>query len=149
MFVRTAIPHLGCTCCRCPECSHGDLDLNHRGDGRWKIEWYAVPCPVGDTNIRYDIVVSSQYWFSLVISNTRSVCWLSSFSAVLLTVHVCLTCDQASPFIVGSADPAHMVEVAATGILLLCLYTSCAMRGPSSAAKGLNIPSSLKLSWQR
>ncbi|CAL5218467.1 g150 [Coccomyxa viridis] len=56
---------------RCPECSHGDLDLNHRGDGRWKIEWYAVPCPVGDTNIRYDIVVSSQYWFSLVISNTR------------------------------------------------------------------------------
>ncbi len=59
-------------CCRCPECSHGDLDLNHNGDGRWKIEWYAVPCPVGDTNLRYDIVVSSQYWFSLVISNTRS-----------------------------------------------------------------------------
>ena len=69
------VPHLigpGNIRCRCPECSHGDLDLDHRGDGRWKIEWYAVPCPVGDTKIRYDIVVSSQYWFSLVISNTRS-----------------------------------------------------------------------------
>lgn len=59
--------------CRCPECSPGDLDLNANANGRWKIEWYAVPCPVGNSTFRYDIVVSSQYWFSMVISNTRSV----------------------------------------------------------------------------
>ena len=58
--------------CRCPECSPGDLDLNANANGRWKIEWYAVPCPVGNSTFRYDIVVSSQYWFSMVISNTRS-----------------------------------------------------------------------------
>ncbi len=57
--------------CRCPECAFGDIDINSRGDGRWKVEWYAVPCNVGDSNLRYDIVVSSYYWFSLVVSNTR------------------------------------------------------------------------------
>ena len=46
------------------------MDANK--NGRWKIEWYAVPCPVGNSTFRYDIVVSSQYWFSMVISNTRS-----------------------------------------------------------------------------
>ncbi|CAL8470266.1 g9808 [Coccomyxa elongata] len=56
---------------RCPECAFGDIDINSRGDGRWKVEWYAVPCNVGDSNLRYDIVVSSYYWFSLVVSNTR------------------------------------------------------------------------------
>ena len=61
-----------CLHCRCPECSPGDLDLNANANGRWKIEWYAVPCPVGNSTFRYDIVVSSQYWFSMVISNTRS-----------------------------------------------------------------------------
>ena len=62
----------GCSpCCRCPECLYGSLDLNKNGNGRWKIEWYAVDCPVGDSTLRYDIVVSSQYWFSLVVSNTR------------------------------------------------------------------------------
>lgn len=45
-----------------------------------------MPCPVGDSNIRYDIVVSSQYWFSLVISNTRSAHWLGH--AILLTMLV-------------------------------------------------------------
>lgn len=55
---------------RCPECSHGDIDLNIAGDGRWKARWYAVPCAVGDSKLNYKIVVSSPYWFSLVVSNT-------------------------------------------------------------------------------
>nr|QOL01074.1 putative extracellular protein CSOL_007b [Pseudococcomyxa simplex] len=56
---------------RCPECAFGDIDMNAKGDGRWKVEWYAVPCNVADSSLRYDIVVSSYYWFSLVVSNTR------------------------------------------------------------------------------
>jgi hypothetical protein len=45
--------------------------MDKNGDGRWKVEWYAIPCPTGDSSLRYDIVVSSYYWFSLVVSNTR------------------------------------------------------------------------------
>ena len=56
---------------RCPECSFGDIDLNLNGDGRWKVEWHAVPCEVGDSKLHYSIVVSTYYWFSLVVSNTR------------------------------------------------------------------------------
>jgi len=55
---------------RCPECAHGDIDMNIAGDGRWKARWYAVPCAVGDSKLDYKVVVGSQYWFSLVISNT-------------------------------------------------------------------------------
>ena len=55
---------------RCPECAHGDIDLNIAGDGRWKARWYAVPCDVGDSKLDYKVVVGSQYWFSLVVSNT-------------------------------------------------------------------------------
>ncbi len=62
---------------RCPECAFGDIDMNSRGDGRWKVEWYAVPCNVADSPLRYDIVVSSYYWFSLVVSNTRCATWSS------------------------------------------------------------------------
>ena len=50
-----------------------------------------MPCPVGDTNIRYDIVVSSQYWFSLVVSNTRSARWLAF--ALLRTMPCSLTAN--------------------------------------------------------
>lgn len=57
--------------CRCPECAKGDLDQATSGDGRWKVEWYAVPCNVGSTPLVYSIVVSSYYWFSMVVSNTR------------------------------------------------------------------------------
>lgn len=55
----------------CPECAHGSLDLANDGNGRWKGEWFAVPCNVGDTRLTYSIVVSSYYWFSMVVSNTR------------------------------------------------------------------------------
>lgn len=33
---------------RCPECSHGSLDLSQDGDGRWKIRFRFVPCPFED-----------------------------------------------------------------------------------------------------
>ena len=41
------------------------------GDGRWRIEWYGVPCNVGNTKLEYTFVVKQYYWFELVISNTR------------------------------------------------------------------------------
>lgn len=66
---------------RCPECAFGDIDMNAKGDGRWKVEWYAVPCNVADSSLRYDIVVSSYYWFSLVVSNTR--CAAALFASLL------------------------------------------------------------------
>jgi len=33
----------------CPECLKGSLDLSRSydvGDGRWDVEWFAVPCNV-------------------------------------------------------------------------------------------------------
>ena len=74
---------------RCPECSFGDIDLNLNGDGRWKVEWHAVPCEVGDSKMHYSIVVSTYYWFSLVVSNTRCVPLLTTptLLAVLCAGH--------------------------------------------------------------
>lgn len=71
----------GCGGSRCPECAFGDIDINKNGDGRWKVEWYAVPCNTGDSSLRYDIVVSSYYWFSLVVSNTRCALAAAPLSA--------------------------------------------------------------------
>ncbi len=71
---------------RCPECSFGDIDLNLAGDGRWKVEWHAVPCNVGDSKLKYSIVVSTYYWFSLVVSNTRC-------AAAYACVCVCVQCS--------------------------------------------------------
>jgi hypothetical protein len=44
---------------------------NIDGDGRWKIEWYGVPCNVGGTKLDYRFKVKQYYWFELVVSNTR------------------------------------------------------------------------------
>lgn len=55
---------------RCPECAHGSLDQAIDGNGRWQVQWYATPCPVGNSNLMYSITVVDQYWFSLVVSNT-------------------------------------------------------------------------------
>jgi hypothetical protein len=32
---------------------------------------YGIPCNVGDTKMRYDLVVKQYYWISVVVSNTR------------------------------------------------------------------------------
>lgn len=55
---------------QCPECQFGDIDQNINGDGRWRTEWFAVPCNVGDSKITYKIVYMTEYW-GLVIGNTR------------------------------------------------------------------------------
>lgn len=55
---------------RCPECEHGALDQAMNGNGRWDVQWYATPCPVGDSTLMYSITVIDQYWFTLVVSNT-------------------------------------------------------------------------------
>ena len=31
-----------------------------------------MPCNVGDTKMRFDLVEKHYYWFTLVVSNTRS-----------------------------------------------------------------------------
>ena len=58
--------------CRCPECAYGSIDLDKNGDGRWKIEWYPVPCNVGDGKLHYYFGGNpNPYWFMFAISNTR------------------------------------------------------------------------------
>ena len=55
---------------RCPECLFGSIDQAIDGNGRWQVQWFATPCPVGDSKLMYSITVIDQYWFSLVVSNT-------------------------------------------------------------------------------
>lgn len=58
--------------CRCPECAYGNIDLDLNGDGRWKVEWYPVPCNVGDGKFHYYFGGSpNPYWFMFAIYNTR------------------------------------------------------------------------------
>ena len=40
------------------------------GNGRWKVQWYAHPCPVGNSKLIYSVVNLQDYWMSIVISNT-------------------------------------------------------------------------------
>ena len=40
----------------CPECLKGSLDLSRSytvGDGRWDVEWFAVPCNVRTSQPRF------------------------------------------------------------------------------------------------
>lgn len=78
--------------CRCSECARGALDLATNGNGRWQGEWFAVPCNVGSSKMRYDIVASSYYWFGLVVSNSRySLCKPMKVTVTItvsLVVHV-------------------------------------------------------------
>ena len=45
--------------------------MANNGNGRWQGDWFAVPCNVGDSKLIYSVVVSSYYWFSMVVSNSR------------------------------------------------------------------------------
>ncbi|PRP75418.1 hypothetical protein PROFUN_15758 [Planoprotostelium fungivorum] len=56
---------------QCPECKPGDLDLAKNGDGRWKISWKVVDCPVGDSKIQYSYQSISQYYIKLQPRNNR------------------------------------------------------------------------------
>lgn len=55
---------------RCPECQFGSIDQAINGNGRWQVQWFATPCPVGNSKLMYSITIIDQYWFSLVVSNT-------------------------------------------------------------------------------
>eukprot|EP00884_Botryococcus_braunii_P000758 jgi/Botrbrau1/10683/Bobra.139_2s0013.1 len=56
---------------RCSECRYGDIDQDLKGDGRWLVEWYSVPCNVGETPFQYTVVDQNEYYLRFVISNTR------------------------------------------------------------------------------
>lgn len=55
----------------CPECQTGDLDIATAGDGRWTIQWHAVPCDVGATSFQYSFQNSNPWFVKLGITNTR------------------------------------------------------------------------------
>ena len=55
----------------CPECKTGDLDIATSGDGRWTIQWHAVPCDVGATSFQYSFQNSNPWYVKLGITNTR------------------------------------------------------------------------------
>lgn len=57
--------------CRCSECHYGDIDQDLNGDGRWLVEWYTVPCNVGNSSFQYSIVDQNDFYLRFVISNTR------------------------------------------------------------------------------
>ncbi len=68
----TALWTMGIVNNQCPECEKGSIDQNINGDGRWRMEWFAVPCNVGDSKIKYTPITNlgPDYW-AFVVSNTR------------------------------------------------------------------------------
>jgi len=52
---------------QCPGCATGDIDLSESGDGRWKISWTAVPCPVGSDKFSYKFQGSNPWYIKLQI----------------------------------------------------------------------------------
>ncbi len=56
---------------RCGECQKGDIDQDLNGNGRYDVEWYGVPCNVGDSKLSYVTVSKSQWIFAFVVANHR------------------------------------------------------------------------------
>lgn len=56
---------------RCGECAKGDIDQDLNGNGRYQVEWYAVPCNVGNSKLTYVTVSKSHWIFAFVIGNHR------------------------------------------------------------------------------
>ena len=56
---------------RCGECAHGDIDQDLNGNGRYDVEWYAVPCNVGDSKLSYKTVSKSHWIWAFVVANHR------------------------------------------------------------------------------
>lgn len=61
----------GFICDQCPECKFGDLDLQKGGDGRWKIEWYPVQCPVGSSTFRFGFQGGNPWYRKIQIAGAR------------------------------------------------------------------------------
>jgi expansin len=65
---------------QCPECKMGDIDLSPeafdylapRIDGRIKISWKLVPCPLSSPVQLYIKEGSSQYWCAVQVRNHRN-----------------------------------------------------------------------------
>jgi expansin len=55
----------------CPECHTGDLDLGQfpPGDGRWNIQWVAVPCPGNIGALQYMGQGSHEWYIKLQVRN--------------------------------------------------------------------------------
>ncbi|XP_013389060.1 uncharacterized protein LOC106157840 [Lingula anatina] len=54
----------------CPSCKQGDVDFALVGDGRWNIDFTAVPCPFND-NVSYRFQDSSPWYIKIQVGNTR------------------------------------------------------------------------------
>lgn len=61
----------GFICDECPECKFGDLDQQMGGDGRWKVEWYPVQCPVGSSTFRFGFQNGNAWYKKLMVANAR------------------------------------------------------------------------------
>lgn len=55
---------------RCPECKTGSIDIAKNGDGRWKINWKAVDCPV-EGGLQYIFQGSNKYYLKMQVMNHR------------------------------------------------------------------------------
>lgn len=49
----------------------GDLDQQLAGDGRWKIEWYPVQCPVGSSTFKYGYQGGNPWYRKIQAANGR------------------------------------------------------------------------------
>ena len=56
---------------RCGECKPGDIDQDLNGNGRYNVQWYAVPCNVGNSTLRYNVVLHTHWILAIVVSNHR------------------------------------------------------------------------------
>jgi expansin (peptidoglycan-binding protein) len=54
----------------CPECKTGSLDLAKNGDGRWKINWIAVPCPTKG-GLTYKFQGSQEWYLKMQVGNHK------------------------------------------------------------------------------
>lgn len=61
----------GFICDQCPECAFGSIDLQTNGDGRWKIEWEPVQCPVGSSTFKFGYQGGNPYYKKLQVANAR------------------------------------------------------------------------------
>jgi hypothetical protein len=52
---------------QCPECGFGSIDLQTNGDGRWKVEWEPVQCPVGNAPLKYGYQGGNPYYKKLQV----------------------------------------------------------------------------------
>eukprot|EP00775_Hariotina_reticulata_P006889 gene6889-7105_t len=61
----------GFICDQCPECKFGDIDQQMGGDGRWRVEWYPVQCPVGDSSFRFGFQNGNPWYRKVMVANAR------------------------------------------------------------------------------